>query len=53
MAGSITLDIDTILENGTSYIHLRDTITFLNKYAKKNYTINYNMKNKLITITKE
>lgn len=53
MAGSVTLDVGTILENGTSYIHLRDTIVFLNKHAKKDYSIIYNMKNKLITITEE
>ena len=50
MAGSLTLDVATIIDNGTAYIHLRDTIAFLNKYANKKYSINFNNNNKLIII---
>lgn len=51
----LTLDIPTIIENGFSYIHLRDTIDFLNKYDTWRYpqdkTVTYDSKRDVIVIS--
>lgn len=50
-AGNVTLDVETIIENGTSYIHLRNAIEFLNKYDGKKFIVGYDKNSKLITIS--
>jgi len=49
----LTVDVPTIIENGFSYIHLRATIDFLNKYDTFKFTqdkmVDY--KNKTIIIS--
>lgn len=51
----LTLDIPTIIENGFSYVHLRDCINFLNKYDTWKYTqdktVTYNANTKVIVIS--
>ena len=51
----LVLDIKTIIENGFSYIHLRDCIAFLNKYDTWKYTqdktVDYNSNTKTIIIS--
>lgn len=51
----LTLDIRTILDNGTAYIHLRDTINFLNDFDDFHFlqdkTIRYNADTGVIVIS--
>ena len=51
----LTLDIPTIIENGTSYIHIRECIDFLNKYDTFKFiqdkSIEYRAANDLIIIS--
>ena len=51
----LTLDIPTIIENGFSYIHLRECIEFLNKYDDFHFpqdkTIRYIPETKVIVIS--
>ena len=55
MAENLTLDIPTIIENGISFIHLRECISFLNRYDTFKYTqdktITYNNNTKVIVIS--
>lgn len=46
----LTLDVETIIEDGTSYVHLRNTVDFLNKYDGKNYTVAYDKRTKVVTV---
>jgi N-acetylmuramoyl-L-alanine amidase CwlA len=52
---TLTIDVPTIIENGFSYIHLRDTIDFLNKYDTFRYTqdktVTYDSKRDVIIIS--
>lgn len=50
MAGSLTLDVETIIDSGTSYVHLRNAVAFLNKYDGKKYSVEYDKGSKVVTI---
>lgn len=49
-AGNVTLDVNTIIEGGMGYVHLREAVEFLNKYDGKSYTVGYDKGTKVITV---
>lgn len=49
-AGNVTLDVNTIIEGGLSYVHLREAVEFLNKYDGKKYSVGYDKATKIITV---